>query len=175
MTIIKKLKVLVQGMAFAGMLAFAGSASAVSLLGQEPSPGVIVSAGGLEWVWAGPCAPESPSCGVAQLHHDFHIPTAAEWLASFVNLADIIDSFILPTGAQLCASPWFNTAYDHCDSNDLNIGAIWHLPASYGGQYTDDPAAEAFLVRGAQVPEPGTLGLLSLALIGLGALRRKVR
>ena len=167
--------VVVQGLVLAGLLVVVGSANALVKLGQEPDPSVIVSAGNLEWVWAGPCAPEAPSCGVAQLDHDFRIPTDDEWLASFLDIAAIADAFILPTGQQLCASPYFNTAYNHCDSDDLQMGAIWHLPDSYNGQYTNDPAAEAFLVRGAQVPEPGTLALISLAVIGLGAMRRKVR
>lgn len=176
MNVIKKLKIFTQGLAFAGMVAFAGSANAGPLLGQEPAANLIVSAGGMEWVWAAPASPANPTYGIALLHHDFHVPTDADWLASFANLAAIQSAFTLPTGDERCASPYFAVNdVNWCDGGDLNIGAIWHLPVSYGGQNTNHDLAETFLVRSAQVPEPGTLGLLSLALIGLGVLRRKVR
>jgi PEP-CTERM motif len=155
--------------------AWVGSAHAVSQLGIDPPSNLIVTSGGQEWVWAAPCAPINPSCGVVQLHHNFHIPSVAEWNTGFPNVASLIAAFDNP---QTCASPYFSTLHNHCDSTDLNSAFVWGAPwqnASFG---RDNPAYEGFLVRGipdsASVPEPATMILFGAGLFAL-FIRQRIR
>lgn len=147
------------------------NANAVSMLGIDP-PAEVIELGndGSEWVWAAPCAPIDPSCGVVMLHHGFTIPTVAQWLAGWTDLAELIGAF---EGPQTCASPWFSTNFNHCDSGDLAIGGVWGAPVPIGNPlYVDNPLAEAFLRREA-VPEPTSLALLGIGLLACGVARRR--
>lgn len=152
-------------------VSFAGGAQAVSMLGQAPDASVIVNAGGFEWVYAGPCAGESPSCGVVQLHHGFVFANDAQWLASFANVAAVNTAF---TGPNKCAASYFNTVYDHCDFSDLSSGYIWHSPLAPDADHRNNLAAETFLVRASRndVPEPASIALLGLGLAGLAFARK---
>jgi len=160
------------------MLAFAPSAFALALLGDEPGAVKIYDAGnGLEWVWAAPCAGESPSCGVVQLHHNFRFATDLEWLDSFTDLAGLITAFDATNyDSAICAAPEFSTVHNHCDAGDVIGGWIWHAPVgiAFDTSRANSDSAETFLVRGRHdVSEPAGLALLGLGLLGLGMARKR--
>ena len=161
----RSLKFIKRALAATAVLA-AGQASALALLGQEPPSNLIVQAGGLEWVYAAPCAGEAPSCGTVQLHHGFGFASDAQWNASFSTINDLLAAFN-PTSGVLCAASYFSTAHDHCDIGDVQGGYIWHSPLAPDAAHRNEPAAETFLVRAGDVngvPEPASLALAGLAL-----------
>ena len=155
----------------------AGNALALSHLGEVVPDSLIVDAGGLEWVYAGPCAPTDPSCGVVQLHHGFYIPGTAEWNASFSDLNALLTAFNIgvPNEVVPNAAPYFNVSWDHIDIGDAQSGWIWGAPF-VDADHASNPASEAFLVRGTVgVPEPATMLLLGLGLMGVAGVRRKIK
>jgi len=132
----------------------------------DPIPGgLLVSAGGLQWVWAGPCAPLDPSCGAILDFRGFVIPTAADYLASWADNATL---FAAMTGK--CASSYFDDVsnFDHCDEGDLAIAGSVNNPF---GPYGAEPLAEALLIRRG-VPEPATLTLLGAGIAALWFRKR---
>lgn len=154
------------------LLLLALTASA-GLVGTDPPGNLVVIRDGMDWVWASPCAAEAPSCGTPLTMHDgYQIPTDAQWLDSFSSATDIYNAFN-PDGQQLCASPYFDSGYSHCDGGDVLDGYIWHSPfANDSGGYSNS-ASDSFLVRGGAVPEPSTYALIGLGLAALFARRRR--
>lgn len=159
---------------------FAVNGHAASLLGQAPSANQIyTAANGLEWVYAAPCAGESPSCGVVSLHSGFDFATEYQWLDSFGDLNGLIAAFDLNNfDSSICAAPQFSTAHNHCDPSNAIAGYIWGAPVGIASSISASTIAwgETFLVKGnlSPVPVPAAAWLFGSALLGfVGWSRRK--
>jgi hypothetical protein len=76
------------------------------------------------------------------------------------------------TGAAACAAPYFNNDFSNCDwsaGNGQPFGPWFGLPGA-------NELADSLAIRDlAAVPEPGTLGLIGLGLLGLGAMKNRRR
>ncbi|MDN4056643.1 PEP-CTERM sorting domain-containing protein [Massilia sp. YIM B02769] len=156
------------------VLLSAGSAHAGLLLNQEPDASLIVRAGGYEWVYASPCGGGAGSCDLVVRHHGFDFATAEQWNASFASLQALSAAFT-PNGGVLCASTYFSTNYNHCDTGDILAGYVWGAPFAPGWG-AQAGTSETFLVRAiaqSDVPEPATLALTALGLAAVVASRRK--
>ncbi|MGB9609556.1 MAG: PEP-CTERM sorting domain-containing protein [Bryobacteraceae bacterium] len=150
------------------------TASAAALIGIDPPSNLIVSAGGLEWVYAAPCAPGG--CGTITLHHGFRLPTDSEWLSSFTDLNDLFTKFGSPSPGK-CAAPYFSDQWDHCDFGDLQSGYVYNSPFAPDDAHRLEPNGETFLVRGegGEIPEPATYALVGAGLAGVMVRRKRAR
>ena len=121
--------------------------AAQSQIGNTVPASVIVTASGLEWVWASPCAQGgSGPCNITiDVGHDgFNFATPAQFaLFPFSSFS--------PSGP--CASAWFDFTFNHCDQNDMNAGRYGSAPN--GGSPANGGAMGGFhetvLVRDAHV------------------------
>jgi len=146
-----------------------------------------ISIGNLDWAWAAPCAPTSPSCGVIDLSFQgplgWRLPSALEF-ASHPVAADFIfvganvpnggvsaegSTFnVAPGGAAACAAAYFSSAHKHCDWSN-GVAGLWADPAGgWSSHY------ETLVVRSiSAIPLPFALPLFGAGLVILGFMRRR--
>ncbi len=122
------------------LLLIATPAFAGSLAGNDVPASLLVTRAGLEWAWASPCGPHDSgiggcTTGELTMHHGFRVALESDWTAGFANVLDVYNAFN-PAGApSLCATPYFDSAYDHCDAGDVQIGYVWNFPRSWQPSY----------------------------------------
>ncbi|MDC1198759.1 thrombospondin type 3 repeat-containing protein [bacterium] len=113
--------------AFLGLVA---PAQATHLLGTHVPPHLIVAHNGLEWVWASPCSggcsqvnPSAPPGEGWRFATDAEFalrPPASAFCPSGFNCYSALN--------QLCASPYFDNSYHHCDWVNLDQGRVTSQP-----------------------------------------------
>lgn len=150
---------------------FSGAAKA-ALVDAPVDASEYITVGGVDWAWAGPCAPFAPSCGPIDLSYQ----GGQGWaLASVAQVDAVIALFGLSnwvalfSGNDVCASRYFSDTWSNCDYGDANSGYIYNY--SFG--QPPNPAEEVFAVRVGMppVPVPASLPLLLAGLGAFGALR----
>jgi hypothetical protein len=161
-------------MSLAGLILSVSCFTNVSHAGliTDPLEDKIVTVGNLDWAWASPC-----SGGCSQLVDDWEyaggvytdlLNTQLE--VSTWRFASVSEWALLPSAASFrndnkCAAAWFDNRHSHCDYGDPTS----RIPV---GGYS-----ETFVVRTNSVvnavPEPSTLVVFALGMIGLVSRRFK--
>jgi len=132
---------------------------------------------GLEWVYASPCAGVGGCGSDVNLIDGFRFASDIEWTVSFADLSALIGAFELDNyDASVCAAQYFGSGYSHCDVINVEQGRIWGAPVGIATSesYSQSSYGETFLVRGeiGEIPEPTTVAIFALGLLGLGLRKR---
>lgn len=148
--------------AMAGMVLSSGIALANPIL-TDLTTDDYITVSGLDWAWAAPIT-SGVWFGIntlfeADLHAGWREATDAEWAARPDASA---------FGSK-CAAKYWNSVFTHCDFGDT-LSQHW--------QASPELHYDLWYVRGdngSNVPEPGSIALVGLGLLGLTVARKRKR
>lgn len=131
---------------------------------------LIVSGGGLEWVYASPCQEGGCSNPSPTNQVGWRYATYAELTQNFPGC---------PAFTNKCAAQYFDPTYSHCDFSNCNEGLVCSAPGQPCANGQSPGHGETFYVRGEAgpaIPVP-VLSVLGVAILILGLVllaRRRV-